>query len=855
MPGAAVVRSVNELRKPLPAGAVQEPLFDPLYLPVAGLFSSLDPLSLTPGEWRKFGGFRRDQRDMRVRDAHIRYDAGGLPSDGSFRGRFAGQLVGTNFFNVGVYRRSGTSRVHIYATNTGTFTEITTASGQHGDTRFSDSTNPVYIEAVTDKRNGNEYLIFQNAIDSPRVWTPGGDMAIHRTIGVPKQSSDLKALATFPVYFPIAGTTRPTYSNVTPGKFSLADTGTTPNFSMLLTVDSTWTVSTDTAQALFAAPIDASSCRQLTFAAETDILNFWDSLKIELGDGSGYYVAWDPTDASKVRTRAIEFDATTSREVIGFNIDAIADSCSAVDRVRFSWVGVAPPADITMKIHMIAGSGRVRGRARHKITYMNSASRAESYGILIPTVENARIKDLGGPDLDGVRLPNVRELFYRYDVKYQNTSTTERDRGVNIVSIYRKDEGEDKYILVDEATLATWGGASWSYSSGTEFSVRTYSDNIDAFAKQWAIEAPSAEHVPVPISGPMLSANNRLFVGARSASSYNPGVWFSAKNYPFRFRAVGPFGDPDSGSSFLLTGESITGFAAVGSSTVGASTIIIFSEKRVFQVNGLTTMNLLKWTTLADDHGTKSPFSISVHAGMVYYVDDRMQMRRIANGIDNLSRLTVNDKLTNVPASRRAWVTGAFHNERYYVGYTIAGQTTNQRALIFNELLEQVEADDPVPAPFTVEAFAPYFNDTLKRHQLLAYSSDARVYEYEQPGATLDFTTTKPVIELSPRAIHYPEQVFTINKLGFYCDGDSGSVLTVTERYGRVTTAVRTQTINLTLGSGKSHIYAWTRPATNSGKPLGPSCQLDITGSMTGGKKIFELVYEVQLGTGFGRDG
>ena len=852
-----LLRPVAKMRDPLPDSKVQEYLFDPSFLPIDGIFSVLNPISLNPGEWRLIGGLRRDRRALRVREAHARYDSGGLPVDGSFRGSYTGQVEGANYFTVWAGRRTATSRVHIYSTNTGLFSEVTASSGKYGDTRFSDSDNHVHVAAVTDHRNGFEYLVFQNGVDSPRVYHPTSGLAIHQTISVPKSSQDLKTVLTMLAYLPVSGAVRPAYNNVTAAKFSLSDTGTSPNQSTLITVDSTWTTSADTGKATYAAGVDFSLSRQAIFVVETDVLNFMDSLKIEFSnDDATYYTVWDPTDATKKRTRSIEFDANVSREVFGFNIDAIAANLTSVRYVRYSWVGTAPAADITMKVHAILGSGRVRGRARHGIAYANTGSRAESYGITIPDAEPARIKDLGGPDMDGARLPNAHDLFYRYNVQYLNTSTTERDRGVDIVSVYRKDLGEAKYTLVAEETLASYGGVSWAYSSGTEFSVRSYSDDIDAHAKLWNQELPAPDHVCLPAGGAMIAANNRLFVGVGQVAGYSPGVYFSAKKHPFRFRAVGPYGDPDSGSSFLLTGQSVQAFASVATSTIGASTIYIFTEKMVAEINGLSTQNLLRWTKISTD-GTKSPFSVAEHAGFVYYLDTGMHIRRIGSStVDDLSRLTVHDRLTGIPASRRAWAAGHFYDERYYLAYTPSGQSANNRAIVYNEILGQVEADDSIPSPFTVDSWGTHFDSILKRNRLIGYStSDGKVYEYEQPNATLDFATTKPVIELTPRELHYPDtDSFTVHRVGIHCEGDSGSTITVTRTYNR-TGAVRTSAIGLTLPSGRSQIFAWDRQSANSGVPYGPSCQLALTGSMTGGKYIFGIVYEVARASGGGRDG
>jgi hypothetical protein len=847
------IRPVPKMRDPLPEYSVQEMLFDPLYLPVQGIVSSMSGMSLNPGEWSQLGGWRLDKRSMRVRDAHIRWDGGGLPNDGSFRGEHTGKFVaGTAAdFAVVALRRSGTSKVHIYATNTGTFAEQTASSGAYGDTRLSDSTNPVHMCVVQDKRDGANFLVIQNGVDYPLVYDGAGNIAFHRPIEFPSGGHDLKTVPTMAGYFLVSTTTRPTYTNLTAGKFSLSDTGTSPNYSILVTVDSTWTTSADTGKALFATPVDLSQSPQLVFAVETDVLNFMDSLKIEVSeDDATYYTVWDPTDAKYKRTRAIEYDANTSRELFGFNIDAIRTNLTAVDWIRFSWVGTAPAADITMKIHMIAASGAVRGKARHKISYQNSVSRAESIGQLITTVEPARIKDLGGPDMDGSRLPNSDEIFYNYKLYYQNTGTGDRDLGVNMLNVYRKDYGEARYAWVGDETIASWGGASWAFTTGNALEVQTFTDDLPASGKDWRNEAPPAEHIPIPKGTGMIFSNGRFFVG----SVDNPGVYFSRRYRPFRFLHVHPAGDPDAGSSFLTPGDNVVAFAAVATSVVGSNTIYTFTESKVLEANGISTNSLMRMA-LVDDNGTKSPFSVAVGHGSVYYADTNLQIRRIGATIDDLSRLTVDDKLKAIPASRRAWVSGAYHDERYHLAYTPAAGSQNTRVLIFNAVLDMIESDDPVPSPFTVDGFGRLFDNTLKRFRLLGYSSDFKVYEYTQPAATLDFATTKPAVEWTTREIHYPfAQCFHITDVGIHMDADAGSTLSLTKTYNRMGGSVPS-TIALTPPTGKSQVYALDRPTAATGTPHGPSCQISCTGSVTGGKHVYGLVYNVAAVSGGGRDG
>ena len=62
-------------------------------------------------------------------------------------------------------------RIYYSTDNGANWTEVTATSGKHGDTRFSSATAKVTFVAVSDFRDGNDYVVCMNGVDAPRVWT------------------------------------------------------------------------------------------------------------------------------------------------------------------------------------------------------------------------------------------------------------------------------------------------------------------------------------------------------------------------------------------------------------------------------------------------------------------------------------------------------------------------------------------------------------------------------------------------------------------------------------------------------------------------------------------------------------
>lgn len=585
--------------------------------------------------------------------------------------------------------------------------------------------------------------------------------------------------------------------------------------------------------------------RQFIMIVTNSYLPLFYNLKIEAGTTGGSYVTiYDPTQPQYSPNYVTGVDPNNANTVcVSFSLDGL-DPSGAVfpncETLRFTWVGSQPPSTgVQVLMLLMAASGQVQGGSSYGIAWTNSGSRAESYGLVLPYPTTAPIQTQGGNPTNGLLIPNDESLFYSATVYYQDVTTAEMDRGTDTLSIYRMDPGDTDYWLVASTVVNTFntGTNSWTGSTG---SILTYADTTPSSGKNYSIDLPSSYQVCIPIGSCMLTDNQRLYVGG-SGTCQNE-IWISEFQFHVRFSPEVNFinpsqVDPTSAVMDTIPGEIVTGFGRVPGYLIGVDPITVFTNASVYRLDGIDATSLSRPTYLGP-HGCPYPRTIAQHGGMLYWVDCENQLQVFGGGeMRQVSRFKVDNILASANLTK---ATGAWLNDRYYLGYQPSGQTVNTSALVFEELYNE----------FCQDLFAAgdcgqlvTINSTGGR-LVYMFSSVGQVYQLES-ASTTDAGTAIPVT-ITTREIHN-EMWGRIDagRVGIVCDPGS-ETLTISRTWKPASVGV-SGTINLSnMPSGETTAYLWEHLSTDEAPGgSGISVIVSITGNMVGGTNIYSLVMEL----------
>lgn len=827
------------------------------------MYSRPHPAALGPGQFQLLQNLRRDRMAARVRDGSALMHANPILASASFRGAASIELNGTSYLIAVMLDGSTKGRVFT-STDGATWTEQTASSGKFGDTRFTVDAW-CYFTVAHDQYSAKDVCIIQNGTDNPRTWDPsesaGQQLSTCYEVSPPQVNNLQKTLATMRNYVTIAGSSVPTYTD-SGGGLALSDNGTSPDNNMRLTADST-TAAADTATATFGSK-DFQYSRQLIFLSEIQDRYYlwWEHVKVSITDGTGgTQVIWDPTAPETYTIERVEFDATTNKQLVAFPLDHITNANrTSVTAIVFTWVGPSyTGSDVHLDIYGVFCSGSERGGAQYGFTFYNRVGRCESVGMVVPVVYGATVEDLGGTKLDGAKIPLRPELYYKYRLTYQKITQTEANKGTDRILIYRAKYGETELSYLTYGTIATYAASVWSASGGAFESIVTITVDGDTnYASDPRRLIPdSLYHLPVQIGKAMHVGNGgRLFIAGKRSGGGTGRLWVSEADNPFRFRKVADT-TPYSATVIDFAGEQINAIHAVSSSTYGSDLVHLFTTKSVYVLDGVSTARIGTPTRIGPI-GCRSPRSIAEYKGSLAFVDEDMQVRLISGGsIQDLTRLTVDDKLQAVPATRRASISAETMYDRLYVAYTETGDTVNQRILVFHYSLGQWEADDQIPDAIDAEQLLAWWDSTVGRRRLLAFTQDGHVAEYEQPSAVDDEGETSVAIAVTPGWLHFDfDERLTVGRVGVCCTRVASGSLTVTRTYP-TTNTVMTSTIDLDSGATTTLAWRWDGEQTTvtaTPQAHDSACNLEIDGSMPGGSYIFGLVAETRrLDGGRGR--
>jgi hypothetical protein len=843
-------------------------LYNPLDAPIAGMFSAAHPTSLQPGQFPLIQNFRFDDATLQVRQPTINRNATGLPTGSNIgRGLWAGKLDGSQYIVCAVYDGS---KVGLYVSTNGVaFSAITASTGAYGDTRLTDTGVPVAFAVIRDPVLEKDYLAVQNGTDYPRVYSPTAAnsqfVRIQSPVTAPTSLSDYApkvapaaiAVLTSGVTTASTGTT---FSGITYG----TDFGGGPSFSKFTYAAP---MLTDTATISFTAA-NFSSATQIALAWGTSLGASFDGFrqvfKVEVHDAvGGYTTIYDPTAGSNP-TNVGEYANTVpsgslwqGQYTVVFDISAVTVR-TQIDKIRLTVVATSATLPVTRFWLAAIFGGTATGAwnlsdqnassligSSYLAAYMNSGSRGESAGVVLAPIQGGNNSPLwpvlGGQDLTGFSgyygPNNIEADTYAklgITVPFPNTTTPQRDLGVDTLNVYRQDLGSSEYLFAFSVSLATWGGASWAFTH-TGSDLYYSQDTAGLLGLSISRFGPDAYAQTMPVGSCVIYANSRSFVGQTGAS------WTSEYNAPWRFRPYLTIqnGVPQerSGSRVQFAGETAIGYASASASVLGASTVFLFTDKRTYSFSGFDGYALARPGS-PYAVGCTARGSIQTYKDAIFFLDDQGQQRRFAynyagteEAMRPISRRVVDDITRSIPASRLPFVTSGIYQDRYYMGYTPSGGSENTRALVWDEYVAGYMQD-------TATSEVAFAVATLSGVVLLlAQGSDGKIYSHEDPASSTAVTVAIQFPELHVRmwdSMFYGRFGVVLDK-----QGSGSATITKTMRPdGTVDTSA------IALSTGTSTVWRWDNRSGAPPGASGVSCLVQYSAPMTPASRIYGAVIE-----------
>jgi hypothetical protein len=855
--------------------------FEPDEKPILGLRSNVSASRNFPGS-----GYFTQIQNQRWADTGEFTTRLGIPAalssavgaSGIWRGAMS--CVFSNGFGTTFATTKDSSNItHVWkSTDCATWTEITASSGKYGDTRIvADGSNNDYetsFALVHDAPSGKDCVVIQNGYDSPRVYD-GTALVKHEEVPLP---SNLDSMRTFfqwkettsygnPAHFTVGGGGAGTVVATDGGAAS-------PDDFVTLTINGAATGAN--AFVTQATPVHHEDAAQIHIAVEGTsdaIQKFVQGIKIQARDTAGTPATkslYEPADATVAGSDAYPQPTQTAiNGVPGWVIltyQVPTDWVTAsVDRYTFTWaIAVSSGASVSLNILSIFASNHttssIKGDCEHAIAYYNSGSRAESAEVVLDVhqqflqalgVKTVTSATFGTVSTLGATIPHSPLLRYTATVYYRNTTAAQRDKGVDTARLYRSDFGEENFYYCKDISLATWGGASWAFASGSALSLEHTDDGVQNGDRNYQLRSPGDFQEPIPIGRAMVAANDRLIVGAKATDLAGnladafPRIMESRVRGPFRFSEVSDETDPDTAGFHTLPGENIQAFAAAPGVGTSSSAVVIFTDASVWNANTHAVGSSFALTRAATV-GTNCPNSIIERHGEIYFVDTQNRVRRLSDGAW-LSE-AVDDKFQGIPTAYRRKIFGCYFQDRLYFCYTPAGQTVNNRILIYSLKANAWESDDKLPslqADLLIKwtgANSGVYGASQDPRLIFFNSGDRKAYRYE--SGTQDLGSDIAVV-ITHGDLHRDWNAWTLAYWAILCTGAS-QTLTYTATYKpKNPSGVTGGTIPLSA----ANTYDWAKSvqlksgATDSA--AGVTFSGSITGNLTGGHKILGLALYV----------
>jgi len=792
----------------------------------------------------------------------------GLPVGGTYLGAYI-----TDDLKVIAIGDAGAGKLYMW---TGAaWSEITATTGAAGNTRLSSASAPVHFAVVREPMvfdmqvftdPADRYLVVQNLIDYPLIintktaYITAGDI----NKSAPLERPDSKVAAAQPVcgaYFNLQGSVSKTESDAAkmPATITLDSTG------QWLQVDLKTTI-VDGTNVTFQFPNVSLAVEpyQMFFVYSCADADIFKRLKVSLVTSVGAeYVVYDPDDPVTVPINTvIRGPSNTSYNHAAlslYGVDSggtdIALPATNYNRVKLTWNGDPPPADIALKIYAIAFGGQIQYGARFAITYFcggwDSASYREGGG---PRTESPpthcviertpTLQEIGGTPLPGVRLAEASGFRYRYRIRYPNPATLSATSPATHLLVYAQYTGsEAEYTLTNwnPPRIGKYTGGAWAYESGTAYTMRTLDVNAEAITRR---RIPSEFMTAIPIGSTMLFNGARLFIGNAKIDTTTTGVGqiaITERDYPFRasFRVRNSNGyiDPDSGTYASIPNQTIKRIVEASASPIGADGVIVLSDQGYYSLDASSAAALSapRWMSPV---GTMAARSVGVWQGEVSWLDTELQVRSLKYDAASISKNVVENYLAAIPESQLDRVCGIVFKDCYHIAMSQelgGGQGT---VGVFDYRLQAWTFDSK---PFDIRDW--FVIKSGNHFKLYAVHADLTIHEHESTSTTDNGTAITATIR--SKTIAHPEVSSLVLGQAHLRTSALTSTITVTRTAAEDSAKTKSGTISTTASGTITMLWKSDRSGGVVPSLHADAISVTVQLSAVSGFKIFDANIEI----------
>lgn len=849
------------------------------YAPYMGFASFPDPIILPQGKFAIAENLRSVAGVATVRNGMDRIVnttcTTGMFVDGAWNGYLGGawrRIIGLE--------DSGAGKHCLYNADSGA--EITAGSGQFGDTRLTQANETQYhpqFSLICDQLNNTSKLVVCNGTDAPRIVYHDGSNYFcvrHEDIAVPTTTAEFTVRLTAPSYLALNSNAYTAYTADGGGTVTGADdatkyhpytttAGNACKFSVTTSAASGKWAQVDCS---FAGDATTTASQQMWLIVDTWITDWLDTFAISLSlNGGAQTTVWDPSaPASYIRPLEIGLDATSKMLICITLTDAQRTAMPTCDAVRFTYTrGYVPYEAFDFWVSLIAFSGAEHGGTEWGVTRYNPYSHAESPGAVFSKYTTQSISDLGGPAMRGLRIPNIPELCFYYSFRVLNPSTSEANGGTSQIRLYAKIEGSKDFFLSTSHTFTTWGGASWTFytgSAGTELGISVNDLTSPHHATLQPILMPDAQHkcIPTDCVAPMLVGNRLCVSTASSAFERYDTVWFSTFANPYRFRKTPKLqrGVPNEESAFTinLAGESVKSSVASSTGTLMGAVGYIFTGTSVYAMSGVKVSQLAQFSRISP-YGIMYHSALAEHDGMIAWHSANNQV--VLHNRGNTSEISYNavddrvDPITVSPYSEFAPIISmAFRDSKLYCAYryTSSYQYQADRVLVYDMRVGDWVGDDIFAAEIPIHRLLKGEGGAkeLVLYTYGRYAAKIKVYEYDSPGLTTDEVDAGAAniswtLRSQDYTLGHDLPRFTIGRVGVMCTKQASGTMDI-ERGYRPSGVTATSSISLT--DTPSELHKFDGAITCTSEHRDSAAYVELSGSSPGGFQIFTAYAEIE---------
>jgi len=556
-----------------------------------------------------------------------------------------------------------------------------------------------------------------------------------------------------------------------------------------------------------------------------------------------------------------------------------AGGSTGANQLSFTLITGAQAPGTTKHIQILGAmaAGKYPGTTQWWITYENTGGHAESAAHLSVNDQAVRLSLVGGPSAIGTggalssqskyTLPIDTDVNYDFQFVIPNNPASSVQGGLGAIATYA-----NLYSLTPNDSNNTSGFFDTNYglwqadisggyrgwkevSSAALIVTDSQTLFISPAARDFTRPVPSDYQISVPPSKALLFANNRLFAGniydTTHSKSYAGDLYYSEYGQPFRFQAV--IESATSGGRTVFHAERLEALAASAAEVDGRSLIYGITNRRLCSLGGSSSLvgslydaNQISVIYTIAHRGTNSFRSVAISPdGSLFYLDNTGQIVRYQNGQPvPISKFKVDDKPASIPAARVIAASGAFHHDRYYLAYTPAASTTNDRILGWNDVMGIWEFDDLPPQP--AERVVAYYDSSLNGDgiRMLLVKADGTVYDYD--GAASDDLGSAPTIRFTTGDMPHADSPNPIQIDAVDLEADAQANSLTLHRVMRSPSGEYKTTISLANGwvTDENQAHAVVTPA--SGGEWSRGVQLDIQGQMSVGSSLLMVSANVR---------